>query len=173
MNDAKDLTNLSATDATAMTTLTNIYKMFAASGNDFSNNNEISTASNKPAKTKWWLQANVGNPTFTPKNNSTPTTPTNFTSTLNGITWKAEITSPAISDPFEEEAATGKLPTAKTVTITRTVDASQTLKYKYTGTDGTLTGSGSGTWTLPSNIKTIKITLIRRKLAKSNQLANN
>ena len=86
-----NLTNtLDNLDANAVTQLTNIYKMFAASDDSFRDNTQIGQGDKAPAKTTWWLPQNIGGndasnqgPKFNHKTGDD--TPANFTSTLNGI----------------------------------------------------------------------------------------
>ena len=54
-----NVTNLGTLDDSGTTTnttaLANIYKMFAAEGNSFSNNGDLDGTNNKPTKNKAWL----------------------------------------------------------------------------------------------------------------------
>lgn len=169
LNNVTDLRTLDASGTTpnAITALTNIYKMFAASGNDFTNNDGdsgLGVTNNKPAAAKWWLPQNIGSPKFTPKQGSTPA---NFTSTLNGITWKAEITPDDTTDATDENQAASAITTnTQTVTITGTLPTRTTggFKYKYTNGEGNgLDFNGNNqSQTLPSNITTIKIVLNKK-----------
>ena len=81
--------NLGEGDNSAVNALANIYKMFAASENNFSNNGSdgIGADANKPAKTKWWLPgAGIGiEGQFNAKKQDDTSSHANFTSTLNGI----------------------------------------------------------------------------------------
>ena len=162
LDNVADLSTLD-TDANSTTALANIYKMFAAGDNSFGDNTQIGIESNAPAAAKWWLPANVGSPKFTKKTN---TTAANFTSTINGIKWVATI-NPDDAATDDATAASAITSTTTQVTITGTVaPAGQALKYKHTNNGDTadvnLTGD-TDSQALPSNIKTIKITLKKAK----------
>ena len=96
----------------------------------------------------------------------------NFTSTINGITWKAEAFSKTSNsdtlvniDLANESNAANKLANSETtqVTITGTVaTAGQALKYKHTNNGDIANVNFAGdtnSQALPSNVTTIKITL--------------
>ena len=106
------------------------------------------------------MPANVDSPKFTEKTN---TTAANFTSTINGITWKSEITTSV--NTITEDKATEALANSATtqVTITGTVaPTGQALKYKHTSNGDTADVNftdDTDSQALPSNIKTIKIVL--------------
>ena len=107
------------------------------------------------------------------------TTPTpnkdthDYSVTLNGITWTALATKPTSASnstptpTFINEDGPNKNngtinDSTTQVTITGTVPSGQALKYKYTsfGNGGPLNiDNNNNVQTLPSNIKTIKITL--------------
>lgn len=108
--------------------------MFAASDNEFSGDDSIGTNDNAPTKDKWWLPANIVEAMVAPVLHFIPKIklpPTNFTSTLNGITWKAEMNPNYAGD---EPSAVAITTDVTAVTITGTVAAGSTggLKYKYT-----------------------------------------
>ena len=88
LNGVSDLSTLDNNNTTA---LTNIYKMFAASDDSFSNNGDLdpTVANKKPTKDKAWL------PT------TTNLTESNFYDAkkayhvnFNGITWSSKVTAP-------------------------------------------------------------------------------
>lgn len=170
--EGKNLVNLGGTndatpDTDAVTALANIYKMFAAEGSGFTYNGIASgtdASTTTPTKDKAWLPGGGGQSgittTYNPKGSSNITN--NFTSTINGITWKAEITPGSEVDSTDENAFVGKLQNAKTVEITGTV-TSGSFKYKPTQKGGGETApldiDPNNAQQLPSNIKTIKIVL--------------
>jgi len=167
-----DFTTASATNGLdnlgegAPTQLANIYKMFAASDSEFTYNGiGTDTTNSTPTKNQVWLPLGGGTSGITQttvynkKDNNNLTN--NFTSTINGITWKAEIPSVTTSVNTSEHFV-GKLEEEATtqVTITGTVANGVGLKYKYTNTgDGHLDNNSQS---LPSNITMIKIVLNKK-----------
>ena len=156
-----DLSALDIADATNnVTALANIYKMFAASGNDFGDNGESGTSSATLTANKAWLPTtNSSSPISFNDGNKT------LSSTVNGITWSAKVAQPtdAAKQFARDDAtdATSKLASATTLEITGIVAAGTGraaggFKYRYTNSSGQL---GDQSQALPSNIKTIKIVL--------------
>ena len=85
-----NLTNtLDNLDANAVTQLTNIYKMFAASDDSFRDNVAIDTQNNKPTKDKAWLPTTT-NLTGSNFDDAKKAYHVNF----NGITWSSKVTAP-------------------------------------------------------------------------------
>lgn len=160
-NATTGLDTLGANADANKTALTNIYKMFAASGNEFTNNSGES-AIQTPTVDKLWLSKHGDDDNTI----TSDTTKHNYSVTLNGITWTALATKPgadANSDPIptEGDGGIGKITSETTqVTITGTLPANTTggFKYKYTNSDGTLP-TNNQSQQLPSNITTIKIVL--------------
>ena len=141
----------------AVTALTNIYKMFAAEGNDFGDSTQIGTSENTISANKAWLPTTNAstNPTFV---DADKTLFTNF----NGIKWSAKVAKPeGNGNAFTSntDVAT-KLQNATQLEITGTLPAEatgQSFKYKYTNNDGTSVSTSAQP--LPSNVTTIKIVL--------------
>ena len=82
--------NLGEGDNSAITALTHIYQMFAASEDNFSNNGSIDANTSKPTKEKAWLPttAPLGNSNF---DNTNKAYQVNF----NGIKWSAKVAASA------------------------------------------------------------------------------
>ena len=169
-----DFTTATATDGlhnlndNVKAQLTNIYKMFAASGNSFDDNG--SGGIKTPINTNFWLSSKTGDNVTTKYKTSSgevvSSKPSsgNFSTiksiTLNGITWTANIydASGEQSTNNNDNAITNA---TTQVIITGIVANNGGFKYKYTNSQGNgldFTNSNQSQ-ALPSNITTIKIVL--------------
>lgn len=156
LNGAGDLHN----DGTSFKApLKKIYEMFAVGSSDFVVSSDLTVANN------WLPQApSTGAPQVQTGEAANPS----FV-TFNGITWTAKVTNPSTSNGGGTTAAnstggssgissnTTKVTIeGKVTTASETAGAVGPFKYKYTTPQGAL---GTASQQLPSNIKTIKITL--------------
>lgn len=128
--------------------LKKVYEMFAAESES-----TFATSTNLTAANNWLPKA----PSPTGGSGAqdateSPATPT--TANFNGITWT--LTTPTTSGSGGKAGSAIDSNTQKVEITGQIASTGQALKYKYTNPNGTLS---SGTHTLPSNIKTIKITL--------------
>ena len=165
LNNVSDLSTLgTGTDATNNTTaLTNIYKMFAASEDNFSNNGSLNGTNTTLASDKAWLPTTETLNSQTNFNAKAKAYHVNF----NGIKWESKVAAPVGVEFIAPTNGEAKFDPGKdwtnvtTLEITGTVTNNGGFKYKYTNSQGnvSLNANNNDSQTLPSNIKTIKITL--------------
>ena len=145
--------------------MTNIYKMFAASGNSFDDNTQIGTTDNALSSNKAWLPTTT---TTTPNFKSEDNT---LWSTVNGIIWSAKVTKPSGTNNqfanIDASNATTKLQSAEILEITGTLPSGTAggFKYKYRNpgddinNNVNLNAGNDNSQALPSSVTTIKIVL--------------
>lgn len=146
--------NLDNANASFKSPLKKIYEMFAGGSSDFAVSSDLTATGN------WLPQAlSIGGTTQVQTGEAANPSPVTFA----GITWTvAKITNPptpadSTSGSSGINANTTKVEiTGKVATTSGTASAVGSFKYKYTTPQGTLSNNSQ---ILPSNIKTIKITL--------------
>lgn len=157
LNGAADLSDA---NASFKSQLKKIYEMFAGGSSDFATSPDLTSTNN------WLPQTpSPGAPQVQTGEAANPS-PVTFA----GITWTvAKITNPTTGNGTPADSTGGSSGssginsnttkveiTGKVATTSRTASAVGSFKYKYTTPQGTLSNNSQ---TLPSNIKTIKITL--------------
>ena len=145
--------NLNNTNASFKANLKKIYEMFAGGSSDFTVSSDLTATNN-------WLPQTPSTGASQPQAGET-TSPSSVA--FAGITWTvAKITNtPAPADSTSGSSSIGSDTTQVTITGTVATGTGTTstvgpFKYKYTTPQGTLSNNSQ---TLPSNVKTIKITL--------------
>ena len=150
LNNAGDLDNAGTSFKSQ---LKKIYEMFAGGSSDFATSPDLTSTNN-------WLPQAPSNGAPQPQTGEAANpSPVAFA----GITWTvAKITNtPAPADSTGGSSSIGSNTTQVTITGTVATGTGTTstvgpFKYKYTTPQGTLSNNSQ---TLPSNVKTIKITL--------------